>query len=81
MKRRTDKPIDATGRRRLDMLRAAPIEHSLTDVVLTMLAGQDPRDRPHDERVAVLDGRLVEAQELPNLDALILDRAAGLLIA
>ena len=29
----------------------------------------------------VLDGRLAEAQELPNLDAVILDRAASPLIA
>jgi hypothetical protein len=52
----------------------------LTDVVFTMLVGQYLRDQAGDELVAISTGRLAEAEKLPDLDAVILDRATRPLV-
>src|SRR5713101_409927 len=81
MKSRADKPIDAASRRWFDAQRTATLEQGLTDVVFSRLLRQHPLGKPGDELGPILDRCFAETQELPDLSAVVFDRAAGPLVA
>jgi len=81
MKSRADKPIDAASRRWFDAQRSATLEQGLTDVVFSRLLRQHPIGKPGNELGPILDRCLAEAQKLPDLSAVVFDRAARPLVA